>query len=162
MKRFIAFLLTSCLLLSSCSTSGERIKTPVTFFYLQSELGYFSENGVIASEIREASGHATELSYLLALYLMGPSDESLTSPLPENCQLYYTEEMEETLILRISDLDNDFSDYDFSLACACLALTCFGITEAQNVTIYSGDRILEMNRHDISLYDSYSAVEEPK
>jgi len=135
MRRMIAFLLLVCFLLSSCSASGERIKSPAIFYYLQSQPDYFSEDGVIASEKRETSGHKNDISYLLALYLMGPSDESLTSPLPENCVLYYTEIMDETLILRISSLDNSLSDYEFSLACACLALTCFDITDAQKVTV---------------------------
>lgn len=160
MKRRISLLLFLCLLLNGCSVSGERIKDPVTFYYVQSEFAYFSEDGVIASEEREASGHTDELSYLLALYLMGPSDEKLTSPLPRNCTLHHAEISSNKIVVQLSNLDDTLSDYEYSLACACLALTCFDITQAQMITIHSGERTVEMNRKNLSIYDSHVTVEE--
>lgn len=161
MKRFLGSVLIFCILLSGCSVLGERLKEPVSFYYLRSEYQYFVQDGVIASEEREAAGHRNDLSYLLALYLMGPADEELNSPIPRGTKIFNTEQTAEGIVLNLSDLDAALSDADFSLACACLSLTCFELTDSQSVTVNSGERSVTMDRDTLSLYDgSAAALEE--
>ena len=73
MKRIVCMILALCFLLSGCGSFGARIREPVTFHYLCAD---YQEKlcCVIVSEEREASGHSGDLSYLLALYQMGPAD----------------------------------------------------------------------------------------
>lgn len=158
MKRCFGACLIICLLLSGC-TLGERLKEPANFFYLRCEYQYFSQNGVIASEERETSGHRNDLSYLMALYLMGPADEEMVSPLPKGTRILKAEQDAEGVILQLSDLDSVLSDTDFSLACACLSLTCFELTDSQSVTINSGERSVTMERGTLSLYDGSTAAQ---
>lgn len=158
MKRFLSFFLLFSLLLSGCAIFGERIKEPVTFYYVRSEYQYFSEDGVIASELREASGHRHDLSYLLKLYLMGPATDDLDSPLPRGAQIHKAEQTTEGIVLHLSNQDTSMSDAEFSLASACLALTCFDLTDAQNITIHSGERTVELDRNTLLLYDGNDAV----
>lgn len=160
MKRLCALLLIGCLLLSGCSGFAERIKEPVTFYYLRSEYLYFIEDGVIASEQREASGHRDDLSYLLSLYLMGPSEESLVSPLPKSIRILKTEQSDTGIVLQLSDTSNTMDDIAFSLAGACLALTCFDLTDADTVSITSGERTLTLGRDTLLLYDSSATAAE--
>lgn len=150
MKRITAVLLLLSLLFSGCA---EHMKEPVTFYYVRSN---YQEDmtEIITSEKREASGHRDDLSYLMALYFMGPTEEGLRSPVPRGTTLYKTELVENTVILNISDTEKTMTDSEFTLACACLTLTCLELTDAQSVTINSGDRSVTMGADALILQDT--------
>ena len=152
MKRMIALSLVLCLMLSGCATFGERIKDPVTFHYLCSS---YREDlcCVIVSEQRESSGHIGDLSYLLALYSMGPVSEDMTSPLPLGTRITASRQ-DGNILLQLNDACAGLSDIEFSLACACLTLTCLDITAAETVTITCGDRTKTMDRSALTLADA--------
>lgn len=153
MKRIFCLILVVCLFLSGCSSFGERIKEPVTFYYLCSQ---YQEDlcCVISSEEWEASGHRNDLSFLLHLYLMGPSSDGLDSPLPYGTQILSVEQKDSRILLELTDTVQSLSDVEFTLACACLTLTCLDLTDAAEVTIQSGNRTTTMNRSSLSLYDT--------
>lgn len=153
MKHLNCLILIFCLLLSGCSNTGEWIKEPVTFYYVQ-ENYQKDMDPVIVSEVREASGHKDDLSYLLALYSMGPSDEDLNSPLPRNTKIEPSEPTEEGLELHLSENVLALSDADFTLASACLSLTCIELTGVQQVTVVCGDRTIIMQKETLLLYSS--------
>lgn len=152
MKRILSLILVCSLLLSGCGFFGERIKEPVTFYYLCSN---YQEDlcCVIASEQREASGHSGDLPYLLALYSMGPTSDGLVSPLPTGSRITSArEDSQVRLDLGISV--ETMSDIEFSLACACLTLTCLEISDAEEVSIQCVDRVRTLDRASLTLYDS--------
>lgn len=158
MKRLITVILFLCMLLPGCGTSSEHIKEPVTFYYLQSEYSYGTENGVIAAEEREASGHRRDLNYLLALYMMGPSSENLTSPVPRGTKILSVEQTGTDVQLYLSDTADTLTDAEFSLACACLTLTCLDLSSAEEITVTCGSRSVTMNYENLILFDSSTAV----
>lgn len=139
MKRLICILLANCLMLSGCSLTRERIKEPVTFYYIQEDFQKDMEQ-LLASEFREASGHRDDLTYLLALYSMGPSSEDLKSPIPGNTMIIPTARTEDSIELSLSENALTLTDSEFTLAGACIALTCMGLINVQQVTIACGDR----------------------
>ena len=151
MKRFLSLMLILSLLLSGCGFFGERIREPVTFHYLCNS---YQEDlcCVFVSEEREASGHTDDLSYLLALYLMGPAGEDLRSPLPAGTRIR-ADIQEGQILLELSEDAVSLSDPEYSLACACLTLTCLDITEAESVTVSCGDRSRTMTRSTLTLVD---------
>lgn len=157
MKRMLCLILLLCLL-SGCGMLGERIKEPVTFYYLCAD---YQKNlcCAISSEEREASGHSGDLSYLLALYLMGPSGEDLVTPLPRGTRIYSAKQEENTILLNMSDTSQTLTDAEFSLACACLTMTCLDITGAEQVTITSGSRSTTMSRDNLMLTDISATTE---
>ncbi len=159
-KRTCALLLLACFLLSGCSIFGERTKEPVTFYYVRRDFQYFTQNDVIVPEVREASGHREDISYLLALYVMGPNAEELRSPLPRGSVVHSFERTPEGITLHLTSLDLSLSDSEFSLACACLSMTCIELTDAQSVTIHSGERTLTMDRASLALADNSANVKE--
>ena len=62
MKRLICMLILFCLCVSGCSMTGERLKEPVTFYYVYEN--YRKDmNQVIASELREASAKQARNSF---------------------------------------------------------------------------------------------------
>lgn len=152
MKRFLCLTLIFCILLSGCQLLGDRIKEPVMFYYVRSQ--YQDDlSAAIASEAREASGHLDDLSYLMALYLMGPVSEDLESPIPPGTRIYVETENKYNVILNLSDTEKTMTDTEFSIACACLSLTCLELTGTEKVTVTSGDRSVTMTPETLELFD---------
>lgn len=139
MKRLSCLLLVLCLLLSGCSTAGEWIKEPVTFYYVRENYQKDMDQ-VIVSEVREAAGHREDLSYLLALYSMGPSSEGMEYLFASNTYILPTERTSSRISLSLSPDDQNLTDADFTLAGTCIALTCMELIDVQEVTIICGDR----------------------
>ena len=159
MKRLTALLLLFALFLSGC---GNELKEPVTFYYLSSN---YEEDmsSAIDSERREAAGHRDDLMYLMALYLMGPADEDLHAPLPGDTTVQAAEMHGTNVTITLSDVSDSMTDFQFTVACSCLTLTCLDITEATNVTIISGDRSITLDANDLLLSDLVTAnMEEPQ
>ena len=153
MKRFLCLVLIFSLMLSGCFFSGEHIKEPVTFYYVRSEFPFTAKDSILVSEEREAAGHRDDLTYLLALYLIGPTDEDLVSPIPKGTRIYSAEVEGNTVYLNMSNTASTLTDSGFSIACACLSLTCIGLTGAEKVTITSGDRKVTMSAETLMLFD---------
>ena len=151
MKRILCLFFVFSLLFSGCGFFGERIHEPTTFHYLcrnyQEELCC-----VIVGEEREAAGHSGDLAYLMALYQMGPSDENLSAPLPSGTRIS-SDVQNGQVFLELSDAASTLSDPEFSLACACLTLTCLDITDAESVTVSCGNRSNTMTRGSLMLND---------
>lgn len=155
MKRFTALAILLSLLLTGCA---ERLKEPVTFYYVRN--GYEEDMAdILRSEQREAAGHREDLSYLMALYLMGPADEDLRSPLPRGTNIFTSEYRDSMVTLRISDTTKTMTDAQFTLACSCLTLTCLELVEAESVTVVSGDRSITMNADSLTLKDHITGTQ---
>ena len=160
MKRLFCLALTAAVLLSM-SGCGQKMKEPVTFYYLNES---YQENMdcAIVGEEREVAGYRDDLKYLLSFYLMGPIGKGLTSPLPRGTLLYTVNQEGAKLTIEISNTSALLSDSEFSLACACLSQTCMGLTNAEEVTIVSGSRNLTLNRDNLLLNDTVTPEETAK
>ena len=151
MKRWLFGALAVCLLLSGCRLDS-AFET-ASFYYL--DAGYADRmSDPIRKEQKEITGHAGDLSYLMHLYLMGPSGEGLKSPLPGSCTLISIENREGVIQVKLSDTRSSLTESEFSLACACLTLTILDFTQAQAVTITSGTRKVSMDTQTLTLYDN--------
>lgn len=153
MKRILSFLLILALMfpLWGCS---KGIQDEAVFYYRRAEFRYGEENAVVVPEQRDITGHVGDLSFLISLYLMGPLEEELESPFPKNTRLISVSPVVGAVRIELSNLNDSITDSRFSLACACLALTCLELTDTQEVTITSGDRSVTMDRDSIVLHDS--------
>ena len=153
MKRLISIFL-AVLLLSGCT---EQLKEPVSFYYIRS--GYEEDmSNIVGVERREASGHRGDLSYLMALYFMGPADEELLAPLPGNTHMLFVALNGSQVVLQLSDTADSVSNAQFTVACACLTLTCLELTGAETVTILSGTRSVTLDEERLLLRDLSTAV----
>lgn len=142
-----------CLALLGC---GSDNSSNVLFYYCRSadEFQYFKEDGVIAPEKRDLTGHHNDLRYLVSLYLAGPLNEELITPFPKNTRLISVQVEENTVQIELSEQGSSLTDSAFSLACACLTLTCLDYTACTEVTIISGERTITMNSESIVLFDA--------
>ena len=96
---------------------------------------------------------------MIGLYLAGPIGEGLYSPLPKNVTLLSAESNPETVILTFSNLGNSLTDSEFTIACACLTLTCSDLTGCDEVTVIAGARTVTMHSDRIHLSDTILSPE---
>ncbi len=152
MKRLICGALL-CLLLAGCGGYTEGLRNPVTFFYVRADYAQ-DMSSPIGSEQREAAGHQGDLQYLLSLYLMGPYQEALAAAFPMGTKALSLKIEDSALDLKLSDTEDLLSDAEYSLACLCLSRTLLGLTDAQSITISSGERSITMTRDNVSTNDA--------
>jgi len=155
MNRFLSLLIVFSLLFSLIGC-GSRREDLVAFYYCRDpeEYQYFEEDGVICSESRDLIGHNENIRYVIGLYLAGPMEEGLRSPMPPSVKLVSAERTLDAVQLTFSDLDDVMSESEFSLACACLTLTCADLTGCHQVTVISGSRTVTMTTDSIRLLDN--------
>lgn len=158
MKRAICLLLAVGFLLSGCF-AGRKTDTQAVFYYCRSEYSYGEQNGVVDSEARDITGHEGDLQYLLSMYLVGPLSEELECPFPSRTKILSVRYGENSVILEITDCAKLLSDSQFSLACACLSMTCLGLTDAEQVIINSGSQSMTLNADSFLLYDNIAPTE---
>ena len=131
--RKIIVLVLATLLLSGCV----QVSDTATFYYARYEdaYSYGQPNAVISGEHRDITGHRQDLKYLLTLYFHGPTMEYLRTPFPSGMVLRSVEQQDGTLYVELSSSLTLLRGTDLTLACACLAQTCFGLSDASAVTI---------------------------
>ena len=161
MKKYIAIGLLAALLLSLAGCGGS-LKEPVSFYYLRhpDHITYGTEDGLVASEQREASGHIGDLNYLLTLYLVGPLDEGLVSPIPEGVTLENLVLHQKDLIVVLNERFSELSGLELTTACVCISATCFSLADVEEVTIISPETEfsegvnLTLTRESVTFLDS--------
>lgn len=152
MRKIVCLLALLSLMVSFCACSFSQSDT-VSFYYPRTSFLYDEPDGVIASESRDASGHTTDMQYLLSLYLMGPLKPELVPAFPENTRLLSDSRNGSRMLIELSDTSESLTDADFSLACACLGLTCIKASGVEEVVITSGSRTLTIREDMLLLYE---------
>ena len=139
MKRILCLILAllSVILCGCHYAEGGDILEPVEFYYPRNSTSfvYGTDSGVIDYEVREASGHVGDLSYLLTMYLYGPQDEDLRSPFPAGCTLTSLRSEGDTLFITFSEAFTALENTELTLACAAVAKTCLSMTDFTNICI---------------------------
>ena len=155
MKRMLTVFAVICLIpaLFGCGLIGNDAEDKALFYYSRLEYAYGSAESIIVAEQRDITGHAHDLKYLLSLYLMGPLDEELTSLFPGTTRIASTVLDENILTIELIAADKDMTESQFSLACACMSMTCLELTNAETVTIVSGERSITLSADDLLLFD---------
>ena len=137
MKRLTCFFLIAVLLLTTAGCTRSAKDSEVPFYYPRTVFDHGNPDGVIVPENRDVTGHSTDLRYLLALYLQGPSDPELRFAFPEGTILVEFSQENQVIDITLSSKAAMMDDIDVTIACACLAETCFAISDAQQVHIQS-------------------------
>lgn len=158
MKRFFSCLLIVLFVLS-LTGCGNSVSDYTDFYYCNIEYPFGKDGSVIVSETRDITGHKGELSYLISLYLAGPSSKNLESPFPNNVKLVSAQVEENCTTIELSSFSRQLSDSEMVLACACLSLSAMEITGTEEVTIVSGEKNITMNKNDLLLFDTVTAAE---
>lgn len=153
MKKYFALLLTFLLL----PMTGCAQKADMQFYYPCTEIQYGNTDGVISNEARTAPGHEEDLIYLMKLYLEGPLSQNLYSPFPKGTLLQSLTQEDSSIHIKLSGQLDTMSGLDYTIACACIASTCFDLTDAQAVTVSTDQPDgpeMTLNRDSVALYDT--------
>ena len=161
MKKLFVILLSVSLLLPllGCSFFSKSVQDPVKYYYQRSQYLYAKEDGVIAAEERDGTGHIKDMAYLLRLYLMGPHDEDLVSPFPRGLLITDIRQGNGTVILTLTDALSELPESRQTIACACLALTCMDMTGHDSVTLIWDGEIRTIDRSSLTIYDNSNQSE---
>lgn len=147
MKRSICFGLCICLVLCliACRNNREDIQQPVSFYYRTELVEFNAQDGIIASEIREAKYFKGDLEKLLNQYLKGPISNELRSPFPAAVSVEALTEADGVYYITLSQEFYALTGLELSMACACLTMTVMAQTQCASVTISVKDGLLDGN-----------------
>lgn len=154
MKRFLCLTLCILLLMTGCAQ-----KDTINFYYLRDSFQYGAQDGVIAAENRDITGHTDHIAFLISLYLMGPQNEGNVTPFSVTTRLLSVERKMNSMIITLTDTQDTLTEAEYVLACACMTMTCLEMLPIEAVTINSGERSQTLSRDMLTLYDSETPVE---
>ena len=171
MKRMICLILIAAMSLTGCAFGRNRMKEPVTFYYLQQRedqesTDRFFFDGAIGSEVREAAGHRDDLNYLLTLYMQGPTDDQLRFPFPIGSKIMEIRTEDGNLTIVMNAISSRFNEMNVTISCACIAKTCMELADVESVTVvsYSLDNRVLFSRtftnDNLILEDTYTLPSE--
>ncbi len=155
MKRFVLALLPVCLALCLYGCSVER--PTVTFFYPRTEVQYDSGECVLVSEARDSMSPSDSLSYLLSFYLEGPISGDLILPVPTGTRVLQIIPGDAGLTLVMSREFASLDGIDLTIACSSIATTCFGLTDAPQITFAVSEisnTVCIITRNSLTLTDT--------
>ena len=145
MKRIIALLLFVALFCCAGCQQYSKEESGLRFYYCVSDLSYKCESAVISYEVK--SGFSDEdLDQIMSHYLTGPMATDLRSPFPEGLSIISTECNRDSIYVTVSSELCLLTDIELTLACACLALTCFELTPAERIIITPEEGLLDGQR----------------
>jgi len=151
MKKGICLLLSLLLLAGTCGCSQTD---DIRFYYPRSEVQYGIPDGVIASETRDMSRDDFDLTYLLKLYLEGPISQELYSPFPRGTALESLSYAGGQLFVVLNESFATLENLDYLIACACIASTCFDLTDAETVTVKTMHTSITLTPESLVLEDT--------
>ena len=146
MKKIIIYML--CFVMAFLSTAcGSRSqqsepKEPVKFYYCAQSSDHRRMPSLIGAETREALGHKDNPEYLISFYLSGPISYQFSSPFPAGVSLQRLSVADGNADITLSSQISKLSDFDATLAFACLVLTVNEVLDVQTVTIRAKDSLI--------------------
>ena len=156
MKKYLTILFLM-VFLTGCAKEPE-----ILFSYRQKDFQYGDPQAVIAQEVREAPGHENDPEYLLRMYLEGPLDDTLVSPFPKGTVLESITFSNQTVYVTLNEIYAGLDGMDHTIASACMAQTCFSITNAETVVIKCnsqefGNKSITLTRDSLVFTDDATA-----
>ncbi len=156
MKKCLCLVFTAVMLVCLFGCKN-RTENTVSFYFLRQEYTAGAQDSVIAPETRDISGHQEDLNFLLQLYLGGPLEDTLRSPFPTGTRLVSAKLNGDVLTLILSPEFSQLENIQLTLSGACIASTCFNLTNAASVEIFSGESgdmpLITMTRDSLTLLD---------
>ena len=163
MKRSIAVLMTVTMVLTILTGCGNR-NTPdgkYKLYYCHSEYQYAADSGVLSWEYYTPSA-AADFEYVLQRYLRGPESKDMVAPFPSGLRLVALELKENKAQITLTKELAELSGVDLTIACACITLTVWDLTQLATVDIRAQDVLLNnqksiiMNAEELILSDIVS------
>ena len=163
MKR-IQFTVIAVLLLVLFCSCGNRsdFRAPVNFYYCTDPIDYNTSTAVVSPEGREGFGYTEDPKALLDLYLQGPVSDGFRSPFPKGVYVDSIDCADAIVHLSLNSSFSQLSGSDLTLACTCVSMTVFDMTDCEAVRIcvtgglLDGKEYIELSRDELLFLDEYS------
>ena len=160
MRKGLILFLCLCIVLSflACGTEHSEDMNQYHFYYLRNDILYGAEDGVISCEFRERDDTVTDT--LLKIYFHGPVSEHLVSPFPKGTKLDSVKQYDDNLLVFLSHEFTHLSEMEHTLACACLAKTCFSLYDVSMITIRitGTDKSTTLSLDSLTFIDSSDTI----
>ena len=140
--KLLILLFTLSVLLAACGDQSTNYESPVTFYYIQNELEFGTESGVIIATTRESKGHTDDYDYLITQYLNGPTSYDCISPFPAGTTLEELHWDSNRVQVVLSPQITTLNGVDLMVACACLTRTVSEMTGINTIQIRSSSGLL--------------------
>ncbi len=167
MKHLVCLLFAVVFLFGICACSQAAPENPVNYYYPLLKDTCAAGDRVFAAEVRERT-IMSDVSVLIAKYLLGPIDTTLMSPFPAGTRLVNLHTEGTVLTITLSDRFATLSGLELTLACSALSMTCMELTGATTVQIraqklpLNGAEQITIHAEDLLLTDtSNMATTEP-
>lgn len=151
-------------LFAACSRSNDEIQQPVDFYYINKEISYNTQDGVIGSEIREGSQLYT-LEDFLRVYLKGPVSSNLQSLMPDGVSLLSCTVENETVYIHLSSQFSALSGIKLTTVCSAILLTVHDYTGVQTICVSAENAkldykdVFQLSMDEIVLMDAVESLE---
>ena len=161
---FLLCCILSLQLLIGCSRNNEEIQQPVNFYYINKEISYNTEQGVICSEIREGARFSS-LEDLLREYLAGPDSLDLQSLMPDSVSLQSCVVENETVHICLSSEFAGLSGVKLTTVCSAILLTVHDYVGAQTIYVSAANEklddkdVFQLSMDGIVLMDTVASME---
>lgn len=136
----LAILIMCC---TGCKMNKTEFSSPVVFYYCVDKLDHTPHSSVIQSEERTVDCPPNDYKAIMQLYLEGPTQRGMYSPFPKGLTVTELLIDGETTYITFSTNLSYLTGVDLTLACVCIATTCFGLTRTQNVDISAERGLLD-------------------
>ena len=160
MRKLIVVLLCFSIVFSfvACSIEHKDESGQYHLYYLRNDILYGAEDGVISCEYRVKDQASPDT--LLRQYFLGPISEHLVSPYPKGTTLNSVKQYDDNLLVNLSHEFAHLSDMDQTLACACLAKTCFSLYDVSMLTIrvVDTDLSIALSTDSLTFVDSSDSI----
>lgn len=145
MKRFALIILFPTLIISlfGCGKSAEpELILPIALYYHNDLDDKDNFNEVFVSEIREGADWQNDHMLLLNNYFLGPESDNLINPFPTDLTVVSLSNNGNTTNIVLSDQITKLTGMDLTMACSCLSLTLFELTQCDFVEIAAEDNLI--------------------
>lgn len=145
MKRITLSIMILSLFISlyGCGQTPEPDVVMPTSFYYHTDLDSKEDfNDIFIAEIREGVQYQNDHILLLNSYFSGPESENLVNPFPSGLEAVSFETKGDTAYVVLSEKIAKLSALDLTMACSCLSLTLFELTQCDYVQISAENNFL--------------------
>ena len=162
MKRILVILLliSVTVAFAACENDGKHSESTVIVYYKSASTTYGTADGVIAPYELDATGHESDIAYLLNAYFSEPVSDLHTATYPRLTQLVSLELDGLTAKITMNDDFAKLTGLNLSLACSCLTQTVISLTGCQEVIISAQNMKLDGQYFITLSRDSYLLLDE--
>ena len=162
MRRMILITLTLTILFAfvACAKEEETIQKPVNMYFLNKDVDYGVEDGLVRAEIQEGVHLNGDIQSLLVQYLKGPVGTQLVRAVPAGIAVDDVSVNGKTVTVTMSHDFSRINGVDLSIACVCLAMTILDFTDAEQVQLRASNasfvdsEAIIVNKNDVLFSDA--------